>query len=366
LEDAGNGNSAPPSARRATGASALQDSQTNGKAADDRSHGRTLPLRETRPRPDTALSTARPPVLRPAAEPTAPFTPDFFIVGAPKCGTTALASVLSRHPDVRFCRYKEPHFFCTDLNWQIVKTERDYAALFDLGDDPASARAKLCGEASVFYLLSRTAIPAIEARGSAPRYIVLLRQPAKLIRSLYLENRKAGDEQHRSLAAAWHASLSHDASAHRNPAAMRYADVGRLGEQLERLYATVPRERVHVIFHEDLLRAPLQVYADTLQFLGLPHDGRERFPIENESRDYHSSRYNRGITLISDLLGPHFRYRTSLRHVARALRFFNQKVVPVTDTDDAAIDTVITEYFAPDIRRLGRLLDRNVDDWLVA
>ena len=41
--------------------------------------------------------------------------PNFFIVGAPKCGTSSLHEYLRRHPDVFLPEFKEPKFFCTDL-----------------------------------------------------------------------------------------------------------------------------------------------------------------------------------------------------------------------------------------------------------
>ena len=34
-----------------------------------------------------------------------------FIVGAPRCGTTTLASFLKQHPEVCFSAVKEPHYF---------------------------------------------------------------------------------------------------------------------------------------------------------------------------------------------------------------------------------------------------------------
>lgn len=40
--------------------------------------------------------------------------PNFFIVGAPKCGTTSLAHWLAGHPQVFMSPVKEPHFFNTD------------------------------------------------------------------------------------------------------------------------------------------------------------------------------------------------------------------------------------------------------------
>ena len=39
---------------------------------------------------------------------------DFIIIGAMKSGTTTLASFLDLHPDVSFCRIKEPNFFLPD------------------------------------------------------------------------------------------------------------------------------------------------------------------------------------------------------------------------------------------------------------
>ena len=37
--------------------------------------------------------------------------PGFFIVGAPRCGTTAMSTYLSGHPEVCFSVPKENHFF---------------------------------------------------------------------------------------------------------------------------------------------------------------------------------------------------------------------------------------------------------------
>ena len=40
-----------------------------------------------------------------------------FIVGAPRCGTTTLASFLRQHPAICFSAVKEPHYFAqNDLN----------------------------------------------------------------------------------------------------------------------------------------------------------------------------------------------------------------------------------------------------------
>jgi hypothetical protein len=40
--------------------------------------------------------------------------PNFFIVGAPKAGTTSLYYYLQRHPEVFMSTIKEPNFFAYD------------------------------------------------------------------------------------------------------------------------------------------------------------------------------------------------------------------------------------------------------------
>ena len=50
------------------------------------------------------------------------FTVDFFLIGFPKTGTTALASCLAQHPDVCFSAIKEPFYHCTDLPGRRVIT----------------------------------------------------------------------------------------------------------------------------------------------------------------------------------------------------------------------------------------------------
>src|SRR5258706_7889695 len=51
--------------------------------------------------------------------------PDFFIVGAPKSGTTALYNYLKLHPDIFLSPLKEPNFFASDMPfkklWYTIK-----------------------------------------------------------------------------------------------------------------------------------------------------------------------------------------------------------------------------------------------------
>lgn len=73
------------------------------------------------------------------------FTVDFIILGAAKCGTTSLSNILASHPDVCFCKNKEPHFFSKNLNWKSNLDQ--YSLLFK------PEKNQICGEASTSYTM---------------------------------------------------------------------------------------------------------------------------------------------------------------------------------------------------------------------
>jgi hypothetical protein len=115
--------------------------------------------------------------------------PDFFIVGQPKSGTTALHEMLRSHPQVFMPASKEPWFFATELHDRTPprpegtpRTLAEYVALFE--DARPDQRV---GEASPLYLWSRTAAARIAAAQPQARIIVILREPASLLRSLHLQ-----------------------------------------------------------------------------------------------------------------------------------------------------------------------------------
>ena len=70
--------------------------------------------------------------------------PTFMIVGAPKCGTTALYEYLQAHPQVFVSDPKEPHFYAEDLGaHRSVFTRAEYHKLFALArPELASGRSE--------------------------------------------------------------------------------------------------------------------------------------------------------------------------------------------------------------------------------
>ena len=91
--------------------------------------------------------------------------PEFFIIGAPKAGSTALHSALARHPDLYLSPVKEPKFFLHDGRpWrqrgpgdahsakEWIWNADHYRNLFS-----AARPGQLRGESTPFYLWSNEA-----------------------------------------------------------------------------------------------------------------------------------------------------------------------------------------------------------------
>src|SRR3954468_25016760 len=49
--------------------------------------------------------------------------PNFFVVGAPKAGSTSLYHYLDQHPQVYMCPIKEPNYFASEIRPNNVSEE---------------------------------------------------------------------------------------------------------------------------------------------------------------------------------------------------------------------------------------------------
>jgi hypothetical protein len=194
-----------------------------------------------------------------------------FIVGAPKSGTTAMDQYLAAHPQV-FMAKKEMHAFGADLRFGEQFYRRDleaYQAEF------ASRNGELhAGESSVWYLFSKQAASEIHAFNPAARIIIMLREPAEMLYSLYSQFRFDGNEQLRTFEEALAAEDERRAG-HRLtrqtyfPQGLVYRDTARYTEQVQRYFDAFGREQVHVIIYDDLKADVRGTYCDVLDFLGV-------------------------------------------------------------------------------------------------
>lgn len=215
--------------------------------------------------------------------------PNFFIIGAPKCGTSSLAQWLGQHQSVYISPKKEPHYFSTDLSNRNIQSWKRYQKLFsDAGKEHLAV-----GEASTWYLYSKEAVPSIEGSYTNAKYIVMTRDPVDMARSLHHHNLRVLHENCSSLEDAWalqgeRASGKQIPSTCAEPAFLQYKTACSLGTLLNRLYAFVDSERVLHIALEDMKTDPEYEYQRVQAFLGISDEGRTEFPVVNEARGHRS------------------------------------------------------------------------------
>lgn len=289
--------------------------------------------------------------------------PNFFILGAPKCGTTSMAAWLSEHPNVFMSPLKEPCFFCTDLMPGYPRRTADYDGLFSA----ATSEHRVVAEATSDYLFSRTAVPNILDYAADARFLVMVRNPIDMAYALHSEKLYHGDEHIADFEQAW--MLQDDRREGRNlsrlcrdPQLLLYGPYSRVGEQLERLFALVPRGRVCVLVMDDIRSGPRSEYLELLTFLGLPDDNRSVFPVHNPAKARRSqslARLMRPIEGVRRRLGPTYRGLGILRWISDQ----NQVVRPRSSMS-SELRARLRDYFREDVHLLSELVDRDLTHWL--
>lgn len=288
--------------------------------------------------------------------------PNLFLIGAPRTGTTALATWLSSRQDVWFSPVKEPGFFCPDFYRPYRRLKEDtYLSLFA----GASASHIYVAEGSTRYLYSDVAVPAIERWAENPKYIAIVRNPVELVHSLHNLMVFGGAEQHADFEKAWRLSDARK-KGHEilrscsDPSSLVYTEMGRLGRQIERLFNVVPESRRKVLVYDDLLRDASAFYREVLDFLGLDDDGRQNFAVINSPM---ASR--------SQLLGDAIRFLANIKYAMGLMKSFNI-LGPLSSLNSIdwprkelspEVRAEVQDFFREDVALLSRLLGRDLSDW---
>jgi len=296
--------------------------------------------------------------------------PNFFIVGAPKCGTTALYEYLRTHPNIFMASIKEPHFFAGDLgSYPRIKTLQEYEGLFADATDEHLA----VGEASVYYLRSTTAAGNIHRFNPAARIIAMFRNPVDMVYALHSQLLYVGEEVVSDFEQAWRLQQRRSQGLDLPPNSrgaflLQYEQFGRFGTQVQRLLSIFPPAQLKLILHDDLAADPARVYDEVIRFLGLPHDGRTSFPRINESKR------TRLDWLRTFSRKPPPMLRTAVRRLKQAvggsgISAVASKLVELNTVREPRaplspeLRRELVETFREEVLLLSRLLDRDLSHW---
>jgi len=312
--------------------------------------------------------------------------PNFFLVGAPKAGTTSLYHYLDQHPQIYMSPVKEPHYFSEEIRFENftdgfqkiaaprlkefrrylegplttkfsagpVEDWTDYIRLFQgVNGEPA------IGEASVCYLWSKTAAHNIARHCPDARILILLRDPSEAAFSNYL----------RTLTIAYSYVPFRD----QMETALRststkigmlypFLEFGMYYEQVRRYLSLFPSGRVKVYFYEDYVRHPAKLLQAMFRFLGVDPEFLPNLAIRHMQprvpRSYFAKRVLTltGLWRLGGALIPH-----SVRPLVRRVAFQPRETLHI----DPADRNRLVEFYRDDIRKLADLLDRDLSAWLL-
>jgi hypothetical protein len=211
-----------------------------------------------------------------SAEPSTPAraagrkVPDFWIVGHPKSGTTALYEMLRSHPEIYMPDLKETLFFARELHPGLRPSDPQpdtleaYLALF--ADAGPGQRA---GEASPSYLRSRKAAARIAQLQPDARIIAILREPADFLRSMHLELLKDHVETEKDLRRAM---AREQERSEQKPVLWYSTERVQYAAQLRRYHQAFPPEQVLVLVYDDFRADNDGTVRRVLDFLGVDND----------------------------------------------------------------------------------------------
>ncbi len=286
--------------------------------------------------------------------------PNFFIVGAPRCGTTSMIRYLGQHPDV-FIPNKELHFFDNDVHYDKKLTEKEYLDYFSKAKDE-----KRVGEKSPSYLRSKRA--ASEIRRFCPRakIIIQVRNPVDMLYSWHGHVYRSGYEDivdfEEALAAEEDRKRGSRIPKHaRIPEHLFYSEIPLYTEQIKRYVETFGWNQIHVIVFDDLVSNPLKVYRDVLRFLEVDDQFVPNFKVYNSNRLLKSMivrnlMRNSWVQGAAKVLLPRVTYYS----IGHTILHWNTKV---RSPMDKKVRKRLQKQFAPEVKRLSKLLGRDLTHW---
>jgi len=204
-------------------------------------------------------------------------TPNLLLIGMPRCGTTALAAAMSKHPDILVSNPKEPHFLATFRATQKIEglgadsfsEQRQYShekwsSLFGNGNGKWRADASV---STASY--PETSINNIK-RYCDPdtRLIIALRDPVERAYSSYMYCLSRGWETE-----TFESSLAKEAERRNNhwQHLWHFTHLSHYEQRLQPFYDHFPRENIHIIISEEFLAEPNTVMQRLFTFLDIDH-----------------------------------------------------------------------------------------------
>lgn len=288
--------------------------------------------------------------------------PDFYIVGAPKSGTTAFDYYLSRHPDV-YMIPKEMHYWGSDLIYESNRTSiEEYNKVLS----NKKGLNNVIGEGAVWYLVSENAAKELKNFTPDAKIIIFLRNPIDACYSLYFNTYFNGNEILPTFEAALEAQKERLSTVHSNyncpTITFQYQAVFEYYVQVKRYIEIFGIENIKIVLYDDISKNIKQSYSEILEFLNLKPYHIE-FKRINESRVV-KSRFiknvvkspSRLLKVLSKIFFPSQNIRNKIKS---SLWRMNTRYIKRPEMNPET-RKMLQEYYKEDIERLSKLINKDL------
>lgn len=206
-------------------------------------------------------------------------TPDFFVVGHAKSGTTALHAMLGGHPGVFLPALRETEFLARGPRQRVPpadaarrvrpRTLDAYLALFD-----GAAPGQRIGEISTAYLRTPETAGRIAALRPDAKIIAFFREPSSFVRSFHLQLLQVGIETERDFGRALALEPERERGRHiprgcEWPEALLYSRHVDYAAQLSSYRELFGADRVLALIYERFRADNEAVVREIFRFLGV-------------------------------------------------------------------------------------------------
>ncbi|MEM9275157.1 MAG: sulfotransferase [Cyanobacteria bacterium P01_F01_bin.143] len=306
--------------------------------------------------------------------------PNFFLVGAPKCGTTAMSNYLNQHPDIHMGP-KEMHFFGTDLrrtNKAENQTKEKYLSRLNEGNN---LETKYLGEASVWYLYSQTAASEIKTFSPEAKILIMLRNPVEMLYSLYYQWLHEG-----KFLPSFQEAIEQESELRQKAEPLfdqgkrwrevMHTDLAKFYEQVAIYFNVFGQENVKVVIYDDFKKNISQVYQEILEFLEIDSAiVPQQFERVNSHKRYKNYLFHRLFSNPHETPELERKISSNLRNIVKLLmpkklrkqvrdRLINWNTVTSQRPEMAPeVHQYICKQLSPDIKKLSSLLNRDLTYW---
>jgi hypothetical protein len=290
--------------------------------------------------------------------------PNFYIVGAAKCGTTSLYAELKRHPEVFLPGVKEPHYFITTPPRPEMRVRQEHRAgdrdgYLQLYNEAGSYRA--IGDASPSYLWDAGSPARIHDVCPNAKIIVILRDPVLRAHSHFQMNHLVGTE---SGSDSFIEALRRDEA--RQPkgwwAARLYIELGLYHSQVRRFQDIFGTDQVLVVLFDDLKRNPRKLYAQVARHIGIDPAPFEKADVSRAHNAFRTPRFLGAYHYLTIKFSKELRERVLPPSVRKWLRssplLYKRSKAPLDDEARRFLQNI----YDPDVTALEELLGRQLPE----